>query len=255
MKKILSINTVLLFGILLGGCKKNEINYGETEAVNDKALLKFNYVSGYARNPSVQLSINGKRVSNLITARTPFPGGGYNTGGGSQPDYLSVTPGNIEIGVSIPKAGTDIDSVVLYKSNLTLEAGKNYIAHITDTAANTKTFLTQDKFEMAPEGKARYTFVNLMPNVPSVDLYFGSTKVASDIRYLASSPEFEVSVPASSTAWAIREAGAAATSTALATYTSASTYTNKRVYTAFALGYKGATDAVRKPYVSFLLVR
>ncbi|RYZ28954.1 MAG: DUF4397 domain-containing protein, partial [Chitinophagaceae bacterium] len=167
MKKILSINTVLLFAILLSGCKKNEINYGETESVSDKALLKFNFVSGYTRNPGVQLSINGQRVSHVITARTPFPGGGYNTGGGSQPDYLSVTPGNIEIGVSIPKVGTNIDSVVLYKTNLTLEAGKNYIAHITDTAANTKTFLTQDSFSRAPEGKARYTFVNLMPNVPS----------------------------------------------------------------------------------------
>jgi hypothetical protein len=256
MRKILS-SIVILFSIaiLFAGCKKNEINYGETEAITGKALLKINYVSGYAANPSVQLSINNTRVSNLITSRTPFPGGGFNTGGGSTPDYLAVNPGNLEISVAIPKRLTNTDSVLLHKSSIKVEENKNYTVHITDTAANTKAVLTVDDLTIPEEGKARYKFVHLMPNVPALDLYFGTTKVASNIAYLGVSDYFEVAVPTSATAWNIREAGTSATSTALATYSSASTYTNRRVYTTFALGYKGITSTTdaRRPFVSFFL--
>ena len=253
MKKIISITPILLFmALLFISCKKNEIKYVDTEPVEDKALLKFNYVSGYAANPVVQLSINNARVSNVITSRTPFPGGGYNTGGGSQPDYLAVNPGNLDIAVSIPKAGTNIDSVVLYKTSVTVERGKNYTAHITDTAANTKTVLTTDDFSMPNEGSARFKFVNLMPNVTAVDLFFGTTLVAGNIPYLGTSAYFVVNVPLSATAWTVKETG---TGTTLATYSSSNTYLNRRVYTAFALGYKNLTDNPRKPYISFLLNR
>lgn len=256
MKRI-SFFSIILFAaaFVMTGCEKNEINYGVTEPVADKALLKFNYVSSYAVNRAVQLSINGERVSNLITSRTPFPGGGYNTGGGSSPDYLTVNPGTLDIKISIPKVGTNEDSVVYYTNTITVEANKNYTAHITDTAANTKTFLATDDFSLPDSGYVKYKFVNLMPNVPAVDLYYGTTKVASDIAYLTASEYFTMAVPTSSLTWSIRAAGAAPTSTALASYASASTTLNRRVYTAFALGYSGSTDAARKPYISFLLNR
>src|SRR5215212_2388249 len=110
----------LFFAALLfcAGCKKNEIKYGEFNNVTpDQALLKINFVSGYAANPAVQFVINNERVSNLITSRTPYPGGGYNTGGGSTPDYLALTPGNKEFKISIPKKGTNTDSIVLFTTN------------------------------------------------------------------------------------------------------------------------------------------
>lgn len=257
MYKITYINFAVIFAaIFLLGCEKNIINYGETESVDGKALLKINNVSMYAANPNVQLSINNTRVSNLIQARTPFPGGGFNTFGGSAPDYLTVNPGNLEIKVSIPKALTNTDSVVLFKGPIVVEAAKNYTVHIADTAANTKSVLTVDDFTLPAEGKVRYKFVHLMPNVPAIDLYFGTTVVAANIPYLGVSNSFDLDVPASATAWSIREAGALPTSTALATYSSASTYTNRRVFTAFALGYKGlaGTDP-RRPFISFLLNR
>src|SRR5688572_25810702 len=112
MKKYI-INTAYLFSplVLFAGCDKNEINYGDTVEVTDKALLKFNYASAYQANPSVHISINGQRVSNLIQHRTPFPGGGFNTLGSSQPDYLSVDPGTMEVSIVIPKRNTNTDSV------------------------------------------------------------------------------------------------------------------------------------------------
>ena len=90
-----------------------------------------------------------------------------------------------------------------------------------------------------------------MPNVPSIDLYNGTTLVASGIAYKSTSDYFTLQLPASS-AWTIKAAGS---STTLATYSSASTITNARSYTAFAQGYAGSTDATRKPYISFFLTK
>lgn len=253
MKKILSISTLLFSMAFLTGCDKETGILAETQSVAPgQALLKINYVSNYAANPGVQLKLNGTRVSNLITARTPFPGGGYNTGGGSTNDYLAVSPGNVALTVAIPNTLTATDSVVLFNTSLTLEGGKNYSAHITDTATNTKVVLLQDDLTIPDTSQSRYRFVNLMPNVPAIDLYYGPMLVAGNIPYLGSSPYFNVPRPVTSLAWTIRETGTSATSTALATYTSANTTLNQRVYTAFASGYKGGTT-VRIPYISFYL--
>jgi len=92
-----------------------------------------------------------------------------------------------------------------------------------------------------------------MPNVPAIDLYYDTIKVASNIAYLSSSNYFDIIRTPTSLAWTIREAGTLPTSTALATYTSANTTQNQRVYTAFASGYKGSIDAVRRPYIAFYL--
>jgi hypothetical protein len=257
MKKLFIISSSL-FAVLIfiAGCKKNEIKYGEfTNITSSNALLKINYTSVYASNPAVQFKINKERVSPLITARTPYPGGGFNTGGLSNPDYLALYAGNPEFSISIPNKGTNLDSVALLSKTITLESGNSYTAHVTDTGANMKLLLLVDSIAKPDSGYAKFRFVHLMPNVAAIDLYFGTTVVAANIPYLTSSKYFTVAIPSSATAWFIREAGASPTSTALATYSSASTYNNQRVYTAFAMGYKGLTDVIRKPYISFLLNR
>jgi hypothetical protein len=254
MKKISIIS--LLAIVLLFGCTKNEIKYGEFELVdNTQSFLKINFASAYNANPSVQLTINGTRVSNLITARTPFPGGGYNTGGGSTPDYLAVKPGSLSFKVSIPQKNTNIDSVVLFTKDINVSAGDYNTLHITDTAANTQSVLTPDSRVSPDSGFAKFRVINLMPNVSAIDLYYGTTVVASNIAYKAMSDYFTVAVPATALTWAIRPAGAASTTTALATYSSASTTTNGRSYTAFAMGYSGQTSTSRKPYISFFLIK
>jgi hypothetical protein len=256
MKKISFYTFLVAILFIANSCNK------DTEYVADRtftnpgtALLKINYASAYATNPSVQISINDVRVSSLITGRTPFPGGGYNTNGSSFGDYLAINPGTNTVSVSIPQKNTNVDSILLYKTTLTLEANKNYTLHVADTFTRTKSVLLTDNI-LLPEGNtSRFKFVNLMPNAPLVDLYYGTTKVASAVAYLGSSAEFSLpATPVVLASWAIRETGTSPTSTALASYSSSNTLLNQRVYTVFSMGYKGGTG-VLLPFVSFFLNR
>jgi Domain of unknown function (DUF4397) len=254
MKKL--IKNILLGSILIGAgscTKKVDYNADRTFVTVNNALLKINYLSAYANNPSVQLSINGQRVSGLIAGRTPFPGGGYNTNGSNFPDYLAVDPGANTLTVAIPKKNTNVDSVVLFTTLLTLTANKNYTVHVTDTLTNTKALSVEDNLTLPDGNTAKYRFINMMPNAPFVDLYYNTTLVASKIPYMGSSPYFSYPVQTVAGTWSIRETGTLPTSTAMATYSSLNTSANLRVYTAFASGYKGATATNTKPYISFLL--
>jgi Domain of unknown function (DUF4397) len=255
MKK--TIINILLVSIIVIACsctKKTEYLAGRTFIPADNALLKINYLSAYAGNPGVQLSINNTRVSGVINGRTPFPGGGYNTNGSSFPDYLALAPGVTTLSIAIPKKGTNVDSVLLFTTSFSLEAGKNYTAHVTDTAANTKIKVIIDSLSEPESGQAKYIFLNMMPNVAFIDLYYGAKKVAGGVSYLNSSPYFTLpSVPSFSDTFKIRETGTSATSTPLAFFVSSNTLLNKRVYSAFALGYKGSAAANTRPYISFLL--
>ncbi|WP_462221680.1 DUF4397 domain-containing protein [Ferruginibacter sp.] len=254
MKKIIK-NTLLIsiIAITAGCTKKIEYLAERTFITTDNALLKINYLSAYAANPGVQLAINNTRVSGLITGRTPFPGGGYNTNGSNFPDYLAVTPGTNTLSIAIPKKGTNTDSVLLFTASLTMAANKNYTAHVSDTAAKTKVVLIEDNLSYVDAGTSKYRFVNMMPNVPFIDLYYGTTKVATGIPYLGFSNYFSLPFSTTVTSWDIRETGTSPTSTVLATYSSTNTTLNQRIYTAFALGYKGSTATNTKPYISFLL--
>ena len=252
MKKLLiKILPLIVLIATISSCKKETTYTAQPSGVTpQQTFLKINFVSTYAANPSVQLEVNKTRVSGLITARTPFPGGGYNTGGGNYPDYLAIDPGSVQVTAAIPKKGTNVDSVVLANTTVTLAADKHYTLHITDTAANTKYLLLEDNVTITPDdGTSLYRFVNLIPNTTAVDLYYGSTLVVSGIQYLTASNYFVMPITGTAQTWTIRETGTPATGPALAIYT----ILNKRVYTVFGLGYKGATDATRKPYVSFFL--
>ncbi len=256
MKKIF-INALLITGTVftITGCSKKVEDYTapfEYVGSND-AFLKVIYASAYALNPGVQLSIDDKRVSGLITSRTPFPGGGYNTQGSNFPDFLKVAQGSRKLTIAIPKKGTDIDSVVLFSTQINLDRRANYTLGIMDTLANTKALLVDDTLAKPAYGKIKYRFVNLMPNAPSLDLYYGTEKIATGIAYNTPGVVFTMSVPlVTNQNWAIRETGSA---TNLATYASGSSVLNQRQYTIFAMGYKGSTSAALKPYVSFTLIR
>ncbi len=257
MKHSILILVIAVLTITATGCRKNtEYTADRTYPTTEEAFVKINYLSAYALNPSVQLIINGERVSNLIAGRTPFPGGGYNTNGSSFPDYLKVPATATSLRIAIPKRNTNVDSVVLFSTTTAvLGAGKYYTLHVSDTLANTKMLVTEDDVTMPIAGISVYRFVNMMPNVSAVDLYFNTTRVATGIPYLGAGVSFSLPVPAVAGTWSIRETGTSPTSTALATYSSINTSTSQRVYTAFALGYKGATATATRPYISFLLTR
>lgn len=264
------IFSLSLFVICLIGCKKAD-NDGIVSTfdknLQGKAMLKINTASVFANNPGMRIKINDILVSDVITARTPYPGGGYNTGGNSLGTYLSVPAGDVKVSLMIPyrKGGTIADtlkwaqdSISLFNTNINVTSGKYYTLHITDTVVNNfKSKLFEESLALPTDTLPYFKFVNLMPNVSAVDLYFGPTLVATNIKYLESSPEFTVDLSQTSTAWTVRQTGLPQTAPALATYTSTGTLTRGRKYTAFAMGYVGlaGTAEPRRPFISFYFVR
>ncbi|MFT3980686.1 MAG: DUF4397 domain-containing protein [Ferruginibacter sp.] len=245
-------NIIAVAAVLLAtGCKKDDSYKANftTYSSGDDALLKFIYASAYPANPSVQLSIDDVRVSSLITGRTPFPGGGYNTNGANWPDYLRVEPGTRNVKVSIPKKNTNVDSVVLFTSDITVAAGVRHTASIMDTFTKTKIVVVEDNISKPAANRIRYRFVNLIPNSNPLNLYYGGVLMATGIAYNTPGVVFEMPVPAINTSsWTIREVGG---TTDLATYASVNTLTTQRVFTAFAMGYKGSSVTATRPYISF----
>lgn len=255
MKKIFSISFLPVMILFFNSCSKKvdyNADYTPLSAKND-SRLKIIYASAYATNPGVHVVIDDIRVSGVILGRTPFPGGGFNTNGLNSPDFLKLDSGNHSFRIAIPKVGTNVDSVVLYNSTFTLAAGRTHTLHIMDTFTRTKSLLTEEDVSR-PVNKIRYRFVNLMPNVPRLDLYYGTLLVATGVQYNTPGVVFELPGNVVSAAWNIRETGTSPTSTVLATYTSGNTIVNERVYTAFAMGYKGtALPANTRAYISFAI--
>lgn len=245
---------VFCLGALLYACKKNTLTTAPYDYVEGTALFKVNYASPYSRNPAVRIKVNGNIVSNGITYATPFPGGGLNTGGSSNADYLSISPGSDSVSLVISKAGSDVDSIVLYKTTINVESSKYYTLHIADTAENTQSVLATDVSNKPDSGYSTYTFINLIPN-STVDFYFGTTKLASNIAYKQKTDTFNI-VAGSVAQFFIKTAG---TATNLNFYpvTTGTTYTipNQRAFTAYARGYltyAGSTTDIRRPQLSFV---
>lgn len=255
MKKII-IFSFFASGLIFYACKKNTISVAKFDLATESAFFKLNYSSPYALNPAVQIKIDGIRVSNNITYSTPFPGGGLNTGGSSNADYLSLPPGEHTVSVSIPKAKTNIDSISLYSIKVDLKKEVYQTLHITDTLANTKSIMFTDASNKPDTGASVFKFINLIPD-SKMDLYFGTRLLATGIDYLQSSDTFSV-VASTTGKWAIRKTGSLPGSTPLYAYpvASSSNYTilNQRAMTVYARGFTtiGGTTDVRRPQLSLL---
>jgi hypothetical protein len=257
MKKLFFLSiTFATITILMVGCDKNGLTFSDYQTVgSDKAQLKVNFFSMYRALPPYQIKLNNARVSNSLLNNanpTPFPGGGLNTGGGNYPDYLAVNSGNNSIAISIPKAGTNTDSIVLGSATGNLTAGKKYSLYFADTGVNMTTVLVEDSLPAPDSGFTKFRFVNLIPDMAAVDLYLGTVKVASNIPYKGVSPSFVIPTNNASTTWALRTVGGAVNLTP--TYASASTLGNQRVFTIIARGYNSVTSTTdpRQRKISFV---
>ncbi|HEY8893463.1 MAG TPA: DUF4397 domain-containing protein [Niastella sp.] len=256
MKKYISIIGILVIGaVLIYSCKKNSISVAPFDVANDQALFKLNYACPYKNIGAVQIKIDGIRVSNNITYNTPFPGGGLNTGGSSNADYMALAPGEHTVSLSVAKAGTNEDSIPLYSTNVSVESRTYYTLHVSDTSANTFSMLLTDLDSKPDSGISKFSFVNLIPG-SAIDLYFGTTKVASNVGFKNATDTFSLAA-GSGAQFFIRTAGSAPTSTPLAMYpTTANTgyiIPNQRVYTAYARGYLGLISPdTRRAQLSFL---
>lgn len=263
-KNLIKFFTVVVAVCLVYACTKNTgvtnqpyFSYGTDTTGQLKINVAFAY---YVNYNTMLIKVNGQVVSNAITTRTPFPGGGYNTNGSNYALYLSVPKGNNTVSVVLPKVGTITDSLVFFSGTVNIPDNNPYTLHIADTAANVKSVLVKNIITSVDSGYCRFRFVNLIPNLTAVDLYLNGTLMKSNIPYLGMTDTFRVAIGANAPnyltypapSWQVRPAGASPTSTATATYTNANGLQNAVVMTVFCMGYSGVTGA-RLPYVSLTL--
>ncbi len=257
MQKIkYSIGTLVVSAFLLAGCDKDEnIKLRDVEIVNNNALLKIAYFSPTQRNPNVQIKINGMRVSNLVIYATPFPGGGYNTQGSSNSDYLSIVPGSTKVTISLPKAGTNEDSLEILNTTVNLQGSKQYTLFTSDSIPALSSFLQEDIVVVPDSGYAKVRFVNLMPNLPAVDFYRNNVLIKANVALNTVTDFDTASIALNPSQFHIRPAGALPSTTAIAVYPAGVTFTltNKRSYTILARGYAGSALSVIKPNISLIV--
>ena len=238
--------------------------YTTYDVTGTQGQLKINLGLAYTVNYSMLIKINDSVVSNPLTTRTPFPGGGYNTNGSNFALYLGVPQGDNKVSVVIPKVGTSIDSVVLYTTKINIPDNNPYTLHIADTMVsptvnNTQSVLVKNIISDLDTGKCRFKFVNMIPNLPAVDLYLNGVLMKSAIPYMTATDTFtgrtgvyQPGYTGATTTWTVRPAGALATSAATATYANALGLQSQKVMTIFTMGYAGMTGT-RLPFVAFTL--
>lgn len=248
MKKNHSLFAGLLLGAgLLAACQKNTYKITERTEVSNSALVKIGFFAGSVLNPSMQLKVNGERVSPLLVYNTPFPGGGLNTLGSNHSDYLTFTPGEYTFSWSIPKVGTNVDSVSVLEEKITLTATKQTI-FVSDSIPKVTTYLVKDAVEHPTDsGRVRVKFVNLIPNVAAVDFYRNTELIASNVPYKGV-VEYK-DIFAGSVNYFVKEAGSATNLNAAKPINLAV----GRIYTLFSRGYKGGTGTIA-PNVSAMIV-
>lgn len=249
MKKLIFFPILILI-VAAVGCEKNEFFVTERTSPEGNALVKVGYFSATNVLPNVQVYANGDRVSNPIAYPFPYPGGGQNTNGSNNADYLVIPPGSNKFEIFIPNTGTSIPMSKLFETSQSFEANKRYIMFVADTGATMTSWVVNVDTPTPDSGSARLNFVNAMPNVASLDLYKGAnatvaTLVASDVKYKATSDFFNVNFGTDS--FFVRVAGSPATSTPVARRSFV--LANRRLYTVLARGYSGQTGN-RAPNIS-----
>lgn len=255
MKFKIILSSSLLFLLIMVGCEKNTYQVTERTSNDGSAQVKLGYFSAYTVNPPTILYINDVPVSNTLAAPISFPGGGLNMNGLSNGDYLFIKPGTVKIQGFRPIPATGNIMSKLFEFNQAFSANINYTFYITDTAANTTGFALEDTKAKPDSGFARFKFVNIMPNVPAVDLYRGANVasailVQGNVNYKTASPSFDIALPISDSFY-IRPAGAATTTQPIARRFFP--LSNQRIYTMLARGYMGSTLATLAPNISVIV--
>jgi hypothetical protein len=265
MKKIINYTMALVALFVFASCKKNTgVTNQPYEAYGtpaNKGQLKVNLAFAYAIDyANLRIKLNGAYVSNLLQSRTPFPGGGFNTRGSNFALYMSVPLGSNAVSIVMPRFGTNVDSVVLFSTNVNIADNTPQTLHIADTAANMKSVLVRNNIVGIADGMCRFNFVNLMPNAGAVDLYLNGLLMRANIPYLGASGAMDIPVginapgfvSGATTTWAVRRTGSTATSAALVSFASASGLQSGGALTGFCMGYSGATGA-RLPFLAMTL--
>lgn len=234
--------------IILGltACEKNKLAEKVEIDPSGTASVKLGYFSQYiaANNVGVQAKFDNERVTNTFTSPTPYPGGGFNTGGNSFADYLSIAAGTRNLIISIPKAGSSSDSVVRFNGPVNLTPDVRQTVMLTDTGANTAATVVIDDIT-TPMGNsvARAKFFNGMPGT-TLDFYIRSSQGIfigpKNIAYKSVSSYFDFPAGLSNDTLDVVNAGTTYTTTTvpLARYVwLQANIIPTRVYTILSAGY------------------
>lgn len=254
-------SAILCSTLLMMACEKNKLNLSDNQDPSGGGYFKLGWFSPGLNTQGVQLKINGQRVSNQLGYRftstttyvMPFPGGGLNTGGNNKNDYLAVDTGTIEISLSVPKVGTNEDSISVLTTSMDIEHGKYYSLMVTDSFPAATSYILNDDVEYADSGFIRLNFTNSIPNVGTgVDFLVTNTAgtdqvLATGVQYKASTGFITLPLVTGTNTFKIRKTG---TTTFLGTY-GTSSVTNKRCFTVVARGYVGGTG-IRVPAISLI---
>ncbi|HEX6181469.1 MAG TPA: DUF4397 domain-containing protein [Chitinophagaceae bacterium] len=253
MKRFVSIITVLSVLCLTISCEKNSFHMREMTYPEGKALVKVGHFIAYNANSPIRVAINGATISNELLYPIPFPGGGLNTNGSLNSDYLMVDPGSAKIELFVMNPGTPKPISKLFETSLNMDANKRYTLFLADTAANIAAWTVVDDTPAPDSGSARIKFVNAMPNVAAMDLYKGTnanvaTLVVANIGYKGVSDY--VNVPFGTDSFFVRKAGDPVSVAPIARRSFA--LSNQRIYTLFSRGYNGTTGN-RAPNLSAIV--
>ncbi len=235
--------------LLLAGCEKNTFNITDRQGIEGKSMVKIGLFSMTPVAQNVLIYNNGVRISGVLAAPYPYPGGGFNTGGNSNGDYFAATPGPNKFELYTTNPGTANIITKVFETTQTLEVNNRQTIYIADTAANMVAILAPDNALAPDSGLARIRFINLIPNSVAVDFYKGNNLLKSNVKYKDFTDFFDVPSSLSDT-FSIRLAGTAPgpANTATAWYRLA-TNTNRRIYSFVSRGYIGQTG-LRIPAVS-----
>ncbi len=270
MKKIFL--ATLITGFLLSACEKNKLAQKTENSPSGSALVKFGYFTPWLANAPVQIKVNDVRVSSIITYAIAYPGGGFNQGGQTFADYIAIDPGQlkspVKITLTVPKVGTNTDSVNLFSGSFTLQPDKRQTIMFTDSTTAIQTTVIADDTQDPVPNQARFKFFNGIPNVgANIDLYAvsaaGTFLVASNIPYKGVSNYFDT--PAGATGnitFSMVKTGLPLSNANLVGGTSTnnpystSALLNGRVHTVLARGFAGvsSTDS-RRPLLSIIVNR
>jgi hypothetical protein len=259
MKQKIFLGLIALTGVAIMGCKKNVFREADLDSTDGKAIIKVAYFSADSISRTVQVYINNGLVSNNITSFTPYPGGGYNTGGNTDNGFLAVdaSKGSAEFRFVTTNAGSTIISKELFKVSAPVYPNVQQVVFITDTAANTTAFTIKTETTRPDSGYAKIQFTNTIPNSGAIDFYYADSLVASNVAYkglvdfvtlpLKVSPTLKI-YPTGATPIAANLLGQSYTFSGIG---------NKRIYTALGRGWAGikATNDIRIPKVSLVIVK
>ena len=150
--------------LVANACGKTELRTSENIFPTDKSLVKFVLLSPGTGN--VMIKANDVKVNSLSFGSLGIFPGIIN----SSSEYVALSP-NSTISFALPFAGTGNDSIVLFKGNITTEAGKSYSATLADTGIDRTLFVVNDNAgELPMDSTYSIRLINAMAKSPSLSL-------------------------------------------------------------------------------------